>query len=234
MTGVPDVPFERVAGRMQRHWQPTKANPHQALFAQTRGGKSHLIRYGILPVVPYARIVVIDVKPGGDETWDGWGNDVGELPPCSGPGDNGWPRYRLKVRPGEGQEQVRRVLEQLAVEGAAVIVIDDARRVTDARAPGFGLGNVVDHLLLEGAAIGITVILGANSTAWATTTLKDQCATIWVGHTRSASMRDNFADLAGLPKSIRPALNHIAPRQWLYTDYAGDEGLMLARTRAPA
>lgn len=232
--GVPEVPFPLVAGRLQRHWSPVQANPHQVLLAQTRGGKSYLIRRGILPVIPYGRVVVIDVKLGGDATWEGWGNDVAELAPGFGIGDNGWPRYRIMVAPGDdGKEQVRRVLDQIAAEGETVIVIDDARRVTDARAPGFGLGNVVDHLLLEGAALGITVILGANSTAWATTALKDQCAVIWIGHTRTATMRDNFADLAGLPKSVRPELDHIAPRRWLYSDYAGDEGLMLARTRVP-
>src|SRR5262249_6759986 len=98
---------------------------------------------------------------------------------------------------------------------------------------GLGLGNVVDHLLLEGAALGITVILGANSTAWATSSLKDQCGTIWVGHTRNSDQRDEFAKVAGLPKGVRPVLDTIAPRRWLYTDYAG-ERLMLARTMPPA
>jgi hypothetical protein len=234
MPGVPEIPFPLVAGRIQRNWNPLEANPHQALFAQTRGGKSHLIRYGILPLVPYARAVVLDVKPGGDATWDGWGNDVLELPPAFGIGDNGWPRYRVLVQPGdEGHRQVGSILEQLSVEGEAVLAIDDARRITDSHAPGLRLGNTVDHLLLEGAAIGLTVILGANSTAWATTALKDQCATIWIGHIRTKDQRDKFADLAGLPKAVRGELDSIAPRRWLYSDYAGAE-LMLARTVAPA
>jgi len=234
VTVVPEVPFTRVAGRVQRNWQPIEANPHMALFAQTRGGKSHLIRHGLLPLVPLARVVVIDVKPGGDLTWHGWGHDVTELAHGFGLSPTGWPRYRIRVQPGaDGSAQVRRVLEQIAAEGEAVLVIDDARRVTDQHAPGLGLGHVVDHLLLEGAGLGVTVILGANSTAWATSSLKDQCGVIWIGHTRSGEQRDKFADLAGLPKAARPALDNIAPRHWLYTDYAGEE-LALALTYPPA
>jgi hypothetical protein len=230
---VPSVPFARVAGRLQRNWQPIEANPHMALFAQSRGGKSHLIRYGILPLVPLARVVVIDVKPGGDLTWQGWGHDVTELAHGFGTSPTGWPRYRNREQPGaDGSAQVRRVLEQLAAEGEAVVVIDDARRVTSPHAPGLGLLHVVDHLLLEGAGLGVTLILGANSTAWANTGLKDQCGVIWIGHTRSGEQRDKFAELAGLGKDMRPVLDGIARRHWLYTDYAGDE-LALALTSVP-
>jgi len=231
---IPRVPFPAVAGRLQRNWQPLEANPHMALFAQTRGGKSHLIRWGILPVVPFARVVVIDVKSGGDPTWQEWGNDITALKPGFGRGPNATPRYRVRLLPGEeGTVQVRRMLDQLAAEGEAVLVIDDARRVTDRQAPGLGLGNVVDHLLLEGAGLGLTVILGANSTAWATTALKDQCGVIWIGHTRTEYQRDEFAKVSGLPREHRSALDTIAPRNWLYTDYAGEQ-LMLGLTSVPA
>jgi hypothetical protein len=231
--GVPLIDFQPVAGRVQRNWHPLEANPHQAAFAQTRGGKSHLFRWGILPLAAYDRMVVIDVKPGGDLTWNGWGQDVTELRPGFGRSATGWPRYRVRVLPGDdGKTQVRRILEQLGAEGETILVIDDARRVTDSHAPGLGLGNAVDHLLLEGAGIGLTVILGANSTAWATSSLKDQCGVIWLGHTRSKDQRDALADIAGLPKSNRATLDTIAPRSWLYTDYSGEE-LMLALTRPP-
>ena len=68
---VPDIPFPIVAGRIQRHWLPLEHNPHIAMFAKSRGGKSHLVRWAILPLAPLGRIVVIDVKPGGDRIWNG-------------------------------------------------------------------------------------------------------------------------------------------------------------------
>jgi hypothetical protein len=230
---IETVPFERVAGRVERLWSPIEGNPHMVLLAATRGGKSHLIRHGILPLAPDDRAVVIDVKPGGDLTWDGWGNDVTAIEPGFGRGPDGTMRYRLQVLPGsEGAVQVRRVLDQLAAEGEAILIIDDARKVTDSHDPGLKCGNVVDHLLLEGAGFGLTAILGANSTAWATSAVKDQCEYIWLGHTRTDVQRDEFAKLAGLPKDDRPVLNTIAQRHWLYTDFAGDD-LVMGLTSLP-
>lgn len=231
---VPDVPWPVVAGRIQRLWSPIDANPHKAIFAQSRGGKSHLIRHGLLPLVPLARTVVIDVKLGGDPTWDGWGSDVAELTPGFGtPAGHDAPRYRLRVRPGdEGALQVRRALEVLGAEGECVVIMDDARKVTDPREPGLKCGTVVDHLLLEGAALGISVILGANSDAWATSGLRDQCATFLLGHL-GGNTREGVARIAGLARTERAELDTIAPRQFLYAD-AHDGELMLARTAAPA
>lgn len=229
MTYVPDIEWERVAGRIQRHWDPLASNPHKAIFAQSRGGKSYMIRHGLLRLVPFARVVVIDVKPGGDPTWNGWGANVTELDPGFGDNGNGDAFYRIRLLPGdEGETQVRRILDQLAAEGECVIVMDDARKVTDGRSPGLKCGMVVDHLLLEGAALGISVILGANSATWAVSGLRDQCSTILLGHLGSAA-RDDAAKLAGLDKAARAELDTIAPKQFLYVD--GHDGeLMLART----
>lgn len=228
-TYVPEIAWRNVAGRVQRHWHPLEYNPHKAIFAQSRGGKSHLIRYGLLPLVPLARMVVIDVKHGGDPTWNGWGEDVTELRPGFGSSSSGHPRYRVKVLPGdEGAVQVRRILDQLAAEGEVIVIMDDARKVTDGRAPGLKCGMVVDHLLLEGAALGISVILGANSVSWATSGLRDQCQTIMLGYLGAAA-RDDCARLVGLDKNARTELDRLAPRRFLYAD--GHDGeLMLART----
>lgn len=233
MTYVPVIPWARVAGRIQRHSDPLLVNPHKAIFAQSRGGKSFLIRHGLLALVPCARTVVIDVKHGGDPTWNGWGDDVTELAPGFGGNSNNDQRWRVRVLPGdEGQSQVRRILDQIAAEGECVLVMDDARKVTDQRSPGLKCGPVVDHLLLEGAALGVTAILGANSAAWATSSLRDQCATIFLGHLGGAA-RDDCARLAGLDKAARAELDTIAPKQFLYVD-AHDGELMLARTAITA
>jgi hypothetical protein len=217
-TYVPDIAWPVVAGRIQRHWHPIEYNPHKAIFAQSRGGKSHLIRRGLLPLAPLGRQVVMDVKHGGDPVWNEWGDDVTELKPGFGAGACGRPRYRLRVLPGdEGAVQVRRALDQLAAEGEVTIVMDDARKVTDNRAPGLKCGSVVDHLLLEGAALGITLILGANSVAWATSGLRDQCQTLLLGYLGAAA-RDDCAHLAGLDKHARAELDHLAPRRFLYAD----------------
>ena len=108
MSVVPEVPWAPVAGRVQRGWQPTEANPHMVFLAQTRSGKDHTVRYGILPYcAPVARTVVLIVKAGEDRTWDGdpekgtvpWGNAIepGELRPGFSLGADGTPRYRIHL-----------------------------------------------------------------------------------------------------------------------------------------
>jgi hypothetical protein len=232
---VPEIPFERVAGRVQRLWSPTERNPHMVALGYTGAGKSHLIRWGILPAVPLARAVVLDIKPGGEPVWDGWGEDTDHLKPGFGLNASGFARYRIRLIPGHdaGQQQIRRILEQLGAEGEAVLIIDDARKITDRQQPGLGLGNVVEHLLLECRVIGLTVIVGAGSVAWLPPSLKDQPGFAWLGYVGHSDQRDEFAKVGALPREARPVLDMIAPRQWLYADHHG-ERLMLARTRLPA
>jgi hypothetical protein len=228
---IPEVPIQHVTGRMQRLWSPTERNPHMAVLGYTGAGKSHLIRRGILAVAELARIVVLDIKPGGEPVWDDWGEDTDHLKPGFGLNSTGFPRYRIRLLPGDaGKEQMRRILDQLGTEGETILVIDDARKLTDRQAPGLGLGNVVEHLLLECRVIGLTVIVGAGSVAWLPPSLKDQPGFAWLGYTGHPDQRDEFAKVGALPKEARPVLDTIAPRQWLYSDHHG-EHLMLARTR---
>ncbi len=230
---IPDIDFERVAGRVQRLWSPTERNPHHVVLGYTGSGKSHLIRFGLLPVVPLARVVVVDIKPGGEPVWDGWGEDTDHLAPGFGLNASGYPRYRIRLLPGyAGKEQVRRILDQLGAEGEAILVIDDARKVTDRQAPGLGLGNTVEHLLLECRVIGLTVILGAGSVAWLPPSAKDQPGFAWLGYVGHTEQRDEFAKVASLDREARAVLDQIAPRQWLYADHH-EARHMLALTTAP-
>lgn len=230
---VPEIPWPNVAGRIQRHWSPLEANPHIAIFAKSRSGKSYFIRRGLLPLVPLARVVVIDIKHGGDPEWNGWGEDVTELAPGFAGNDvTGDAFYRLKLLPGpEGGPQVRRALDQIAAEGECIVVMDDALKVTDRQEPGLKCGPPVNHMLQESASLGVTLILGAHSAKWAVSGLKDQCSTMIAGHLGAAA-RDDVARLIGLDKAERPLLDRIAPRRFLYTD-THDGELMLALTGLP-
>jgi hypothetical protein len=240
--GVPAVDFAQVAGRLQRNWRPHQMNPHQALFGHSGAGKSHLVRYGILPQAgPVAPAVVIDVTAGGDRIWNGWGNDVadvGELPCPLRLGPNGRPHYRI-VRPGGlTRADVARVLEQLAIEAEAILVMDDASSITENQGirGGMGLGGLVDKMLREGRSNALTVILGLNSVAWAGSGAKFLPGAVWIGYTQSKAMRDDFANVAGLPKAARGALElpHLPPKRWLYSTVDESEGLhVLALTTPP-
>jgi hypothetical protein len=235
MTTVPDVPWALVAGRIQRRiLQAPHVNPHFVLLAQTRGGKDHLIRWGILPVIPMHRTVVLVTKHGGDDTWAGWGNVVSDLKPGFGRGPDGTPRYLIQLRPGAADTaQVRRLLEMFAAEGEMAVILGDAARITDPpNRGGMHLDGLVTAMMEQGAGIGLTVGACANSASWAASGLKDQAAAVLIGLAGGA-MRKEFAEIAGLPRAMRPVLDTLAPHWWLYTDHA-DREMLTGITIPPA
>lgn len=227
---VPTVPFVTVAARVDRLWDPFALNPHHAVFGTTGSGKSHLIRHGILALRPYARTLIIDVKANRDQTWQGYGQPVTELPPAfAGEGDGpAGMRYRLIVDRTDAKRQVRRALEQIREEGHCIVVIDESRSVTEREQ--IGLGSLVENLVLEGRGLGITVIVGAQSSAWAVTALKDQPAALWVGRQRNSKQARSLAEIAGYGRELDPVIRSgIPPRHWLYAD-AWEENPVLAIT----
>jgi hypothetical protein len=243
--GVPSVPFAQVAGHVQREWQPRRRNPHHALYGLSGAGKSHLIRYGILPAAgPLAAVVVIDLKAGGDEVWDDWGTDVASIsdipsPIGLGPGQPRRAFWRIVSDHGLTRGDVLPAIERLALEGRVILVMDDASSIIEAQGQraGMGLGGLVDKMLREGRSNGLSVILGLNSTAWAGAGAKALCGTLWVGYSPNSDMRSQFAAVAGLPPDVRAALDPPAMvgRRWLYSTADDAEGLqVLALTTAPA
>lgn len=221
---VPLVPFGRIQGRMSRLWDPFERNPHVAVFGITGSGKSYLIRYGILPLRAYSRTVVIDVKDDRDSVWSGWGTPVAELPQAF----RG--QYRVIVNRANAQPQLRRTFDQLRNEGHCLIVVDESRSITEREQ--VGLGSVVENLITEGRGIGITMIMGAQSTAWAVASLKDQPAALFIGQTRGIEQPKTLAGIAGHGRELAATIGRIPARQWLYTDAWEGPG-MLALTTPP-
>jgi hypothetical protein len=226
---VPAVPFGQVQGRIARLCDPFERNPHFAVFGTTGSGKSHLIRYGILPIRAHSRTVVIDVKDDRDSVWSGFGTPVTELPQAfAGTGDGPVKsRYRVIVNRADAQAQLRRVFDQIRDEGHCLVVVDESRSITEREQ--IGLGSVVENLILEGRGIGITLIMGAQSTAWAVSSLKDQPAALFIGQTRGTQQAKALAEIAGHGRELAATIGRIPARQWLYAD-AWDGPGMLALT----
>jgi hypothetical protein len=216
---VPNIPFNRIAQRIAAHSDPWEHNPHQGFLAMSRSGKSFMIRHGILPIAAMSRIVVMDVKPGGAKTWNDYGNTVTELKPGFGIGENGTPFYHMLI---SSKAQVERFIDIIAIEGSCLVVFDDSRKIT-ANTPDYALASHVDQLLTIGAEIGLTIIICANSTVWATSGLRDQCGINWIGQMANEVERRKFIRQAGLPDTIMPMLGSLPPRHFLYSDrYDGD------------
>jgi len=243
MTGVPAAGWPETAQRIQsRIVRPPKVNSQMAVLGQTGAGKDHLVRWGILPAFPLARVVLLVTKHGKEATWDGWGNPVspGQLRPGFGRGKDGTPRYRVNLIPGQvSEEEARDFLKALAAEGEMIVVIGDTARLTDPkRMGGLNCEGEVNHMMGEGREIGLTVIACANATAWTAAGVKGQAAAIWIGKS-GPDEQGPFADIAGLPKrnvqqgrgAERDALARLPAHSWLYTDHA--DGPLFARITTP-
>jgi hypothetical protein len=245
---IPVIAPEVIAGRLRRRiLRPPEVNAHLLCLGDSGSGKDFFTRHVVLGLaVPLARAIVLDVTrhqtaPGvlGDATWAGWGTDCGpggELPEL--PAHLSAGRYRVLVPAGEhAGHVVRGVLEMVDTVGEVVLVISDAGRVTEpSNRGGLGLGGPVARLMHEGRKRSITVIACSTSAAWAESGVKDQARTKLLGITSSGEQRREFAKLAGLEGDYayaREALARLAPRQFLYCDWA-DGRPALAITSAGA
>lgn len=227
---VPDIPFSLIQGRMIRLWDPFERNPHIGVYGITGSGKSHLIRYGILPLRDFSRTVVIDVKDNRDSVWTGFGQPVDELPRAFFKSADSF-RWRVIVDRRNAQAQLRRIFEQIRDEGHCVVVMDETRSITDREQTG--LGSVVENLILEGRGLGITLIMGSQSTAWAVSALKDQPAVMFVGQASGIKQAAELASLAGYGKELAATIGRIPARRFLYRDLWEPKPI-LALTSPPA
>lgn len=221
---VPTVPFEVIQGRMARLWDPFERNPQVAVYGFTGAGKSYLIRYGILPLRKFSRIVLFDVKGDtGDNPWTGWGTPADELAPeFTG-------HVRLIVRRADMKRQIRAALDLIREEGHCVVVIDDMRSVTEREQAG--QASMVDNLATEGRGMGITMVMGTQSTAYAVPSMKDQPAAFFIGQMRNLDQAKNLADITGHGRALIPAINHVPSRSFIYGDAWGSSPI-LAQTTA--
>ncbi|MGH3283590.1 MAG: hypothetical protein ACRDPD_02700 [Streptosporangiaceae bacterium] len=230
---VPTVPFGRIQGRVARLWDPFERNAFMVVVGITGSGKSHLMRYGILPLRSYSRTVVIDVKDDRDSVWAGFGQPVAELAPAFfRTGSKEHPAvWRVIVNRANAQAQLRRIFEQIRSEGHCVLVMDESRSITEREQ--IGLGSAVENLITEGRGLGVSMIMGAQSTAWAVSALKDQAACLWIGQSSGRDQALALAKIAGYGRDLAPVIEAIPARRWLYRD-KWEGAPILALTDSPA
>lgn len=234
---VPVVEFQTIAKRLSVYWDPWERNAHHVLIGPTGSGKSHLIRYGILPVVDRARIVVIDSKgsrPGSrDDTWSDFAPvsalGAGFGATREGGGDYGL-RFRLLLDPRDAKRQARAALSVVLGEGHTILVIDETRSLSDPNM--VGVGKELERLIYEGRSSGVTVILGAQDPAWLPAAVKSQSGVTWLARQTNRKIATTLAEWTPAGRALTSTITDLRDREWLYTDSWGSS-FVIGRTVAP-
>lgn len=226
---IPDVDWKQVARRINAHWK-AKTAPHISIMAQTRAGKSYLVRHGILPLCKNDRVLMIDVK-GNDETLNGWGRPVRAIPARMRrssliekpkPGQN-W--FRLITYPDfdRAAEQVHEAFETVMKEGSWVIVIDELRAITDPRAPGLNLKPDWERFILRGGSNDIATINLSQEPRWCPGSFYTQSNFYFISRIEDEAAQKRLGEI-GSTKELVPHIRSIPRRFWLYMDNIAETG----------
>lgn len=228
---IPDAPWYEVRRRLQKHWEVRDA-PHHSVMAQTRSGKSYLVRYGILDVCQYDRVLFIDCK-GDDQTILGLGYVVERFPNKAlrnartayfGTDVPQVHWYRLVTsRKWEiAKEQVREALEAVMDEGDWIVVIDELRVVTDARVPGLGLRAEWEAIRLRGGGRGVGLVDLTQEPRWVPGSFYTQSSFYWISRIEDEAAQKRIAEI-GSSRGLMQFLPTIRRRRFIYTDAIEDE-----------
>jgi hypothetical protein len=234
---IPTLSWEQVETYVHAEWIPDQS-PHHCVVAQTRAGKSHLIRHGILPLVQFDRVLVIDSKGGQDKTWAGCGKLVKSLPSAARmrltddrkPMAH-WYRLVVPIDRQEGRRVVHDALTRIAAMGDFVVVIDETRHITDAAEPGLGLRGPYENLVLRGGSHGVMVVSGTQAPRWVPSTFYDQAGFAWIGRVTDEQAHKRLMEIGGMTRALLPQVAGIERRKWLLN---ADGGQFRAFTQAPA
>lgn len=240
---IPVVPWALIRTRLQRFWNAREA-PHHSVIGQTRSGKSYLTRHGILDVCQNDRVLFIDCK-GDDATLDGLGHVVDRMPSKALMRqreflkDNRRPKprrhwYRLVTDPDwdVAREQVREALESVFSQGDWVIVVDEARYITDAREPGLGLRGLWEQITLRGGSRGLAMVTLTQEPRWVPGSFYTQSAFYWFSRVEDEAAQKRISEV-GSSRALIDFLRRIPRRWWVYMDNLEDERFW-ALTSVPA
>lgn len=233
---IPDMPWDAVQSRVRRLWVANEA-PHHSVIGQTRSGKTFLIVEGLLPLAEWDRVLIIDMKDGDDPALQ-IGKPVNRLPRKgyravrdmvreNKPRQN-W--FRLIAHPDYriANEQVGEALDLVYEAGDFVVVIDELRGLTDAKAPGINLAAPWERLMMRGGSRGICMINGTQEPRWVRHSFYTQPSFSWVSRVEDELSQKRIAEI-GSSRALLAHLAKIQKRNFIFMDNE-DEDRFFART----
>lgn len=221
---IPTVEWSVIRGRLQEFWDAREA-PHISILAQTRAGKSFLVRHGIFPLCRWDRALIIDVK-GDDPTLAGWGKPVREIPGRmhsmkrlireDRPEDN-W--FRLIVHDDwvTARDQVGEALSRVYDEGDWVVYTDELRAIVEPSEPGLRLRGLWERMVLRGGSRGIASVNASQEPKWCPSSFYTQSNFYAFSRIEDDLAHKRLAEI-GSAKQIIPHVKVIPRRRWLWMD----------------
>lgn len=200
-------------------------------MAQTRAGKTYLVRHGILPLCKWDRVCIVDVK-GDDRTMAGLAKPVRRLPGKMSsvrqmlrderPGDN-WYRLVTYDDVGAAREQVHEAFERIYSEGDWVVVIDELRAVTDTQPPGMHLRPDWERFILRGGSRGVATVNLSQEPRWCPGSFYTQSNFYFFSRIEDEAAHKRISEV-GSAKALIPHLQTVQRRHWIYMDNMEDSG----------
>lgn len=227
---IPSESWAMTRMRLDTLWQPDEA-PHISIVGQTGSGKSYLTRHGILPLVKYDRVLILDCK-GDDPTLRGLGKPVTRLPTWQRsvreaftkrePYDS-W--YRLKVDEdyARGHWQIDAALQRIWGEGNWYVVVDELRALVDSPANnGYAHKGFYGKMMMRGRSRGVCVISMTQEPKWVPGLFYTQPSFFFMGRVEDEAIHKRLAEI-GSSKALFPHLAKVPKRKWIFTHNQEDE-----------
>lgn len=223
----------RIGWAQHRAWldHNWEAGMHVSVVVQTGGGKSYLVREGLLPLWADYRSLIFDVK-GDDETLQGLGQPVYGFPQQEDGGqtpNDDQPRiYRLLVPEWEfdpdqrhtaGLDKARRVaggaLDRAYKQGDWLLVLDETRALTDSASEfGLGLRGPVENIWQRGRSRRVTLVALTQQPVWMPSSFYSQPSLLYLGAEVDLG-NDHMRDIGGDREALRQGVAQLQRYEFL-------------------
>jgi hypothetical protein len=254
---VPRVEWEPFFEWLCANW---KAGQHVSIFGPNQiAGKTHMIRYGLLPCWQRYFVLILQFKPR-DPAMVGMGHEIKHFPTkldrvqydtrkYDSPKwdkDPEWFRLRLPAyrwsanggREGQSYRTARRMageaIDKAYWQGQVVLVVDEVRAIAETKQPHLGLEAPLENVWQRGATQPVTLIAATQQPANAPSSMYDQAHFVLLGKFLDIGRHERLSEIGGNTALIKATLPDLEPHEFLFIDRTNGEMCRISAPPAPA